>query len=281
MALVKIRELVKEAAAQKRVVVAFNVFNDASIDAVLRAAKQAGAPVILEANEADLTAFGLEELVATARIKAEKARVDAALHLDHGMSVDQVARCIQGGFTSVMIDPSEIPEAERVGKVRTVMDFARPLGVMVESMVGHLKLALELAGEGANVEERTDPEEARRFVEQTRVDVLAVSVGTEHGSFLVGKQAQIDMPQLKKIAARVDVPLVVHGGSAVSDDQLRELRNHHVAKMNVGGAIRKAFRQGLQEAWQENDLCDAQDALERAKQRMAEVALHKLRVLYC
>lgn len=281
MALVKILDLVERAVAEQRVIVAFNVFNDASIDAVLRAARQAGRPVILEANESDLAHVGLEELVATVRIKAERAQVDAALHLDHGMSVELVQRCIRAGFTSVMIDPSEMEESRRVPSVRAVMDLARPLGVLVESMVGHLRLAHELAGEGANFEELTGPEEARRFVEATGVNVLAVSVGTEHGSFVAGKQATIDMPRLQDIAARVDVPLVVHGGSAVSDDQLRALRKHRVVKMNVGGAIRVAFRKGLMEAFQESALLDVQDALQRARDEMCKVALHKLHVLSC
>jgi tagatose 1,6-diphosphate aldolase GatY/KbaY len=281
VALVRILDLVKESAAQKKVIVAFNVFNDASIDAVLRAAKEAGRPVMLEANESDLFHYGIEELAAVARIKAEKAKVDVSLHLDHGMSVDVVAKCIRAGFTSVMIDPSEFEDAQKVPKVRAVMDFARPLGVMVESMVGQLSLAAGLEGGHDAVEERTDPEAAERFVQATGIDVLAVSVGTEHGSFLVGKQAQIDMPRLRQIAARVDIPLVVHGGSAVSDEQLRELRNFHVGKMNVGGAIRVAFRKGMMEAYQESELADVQDALDRAKQKMYEVALHKIRVLGC
>lgn len=281
MALVRILDLVKESVAQKKVIVAFNVFNDASIDAVLKAAKEAGRPVMLEANESDLFHYGIEELAAVARIKAEKAKVDVSLHLDHGMSIDVVAQCIRAGFTSVMIDPSEFEEGQKVAKVREVMDFARPLGVMVESMVGHLRLAAGLEGGHAEIEERTDPEAARRFVEATGCDVLAVSVGTEHGSFLVGKKAQIDMPRLRKIAELVSIPLVVHGGSAVGDEQLRELRNHHVGKMNVGGAIRVAFRKGILEAYQQDEMADVQDALDRAKQKMYEAALAKIRVLGC
>jgi len=281
MALVRILDLVKESVVRRRVVCAFNVFNATAIDAVLGAAREAGTPVILEANEQDLYKVGIEELVALTRIKAERAGVDAALHLDHGMSIEVVAQCIRAGFTSVMIDPSRLAEGEKVARVRQVVDFARPVGVMVESMVGHLSLAAGLEGAAAEIEERTDPDQAARFVEATGVDLLAVSVGTEHGSYIVGKKAEIDMAQLARIAQKVQIPLVVHGGSAVDDDQLRRVREHHVGKMNIGSALRVAYRRGMIEAFQEGDRLDVQDAIDRARQRIQEVVLHKLRVLSC
>ena len=95
------------------------------------------------------------------------------------------------------------------------------------------------------MEELTDPSKVRAFIEETGIDSLAVSVGTEHGSFLVGRKADIDMKLLKEIASRVDVPLVIHGGSAVGDEQLKELRLRGVGKVNVGSAIRAAFKSEL------------------------------------
>jgi ketose-bisphosphate aldolase len=237
----------------------------------------------LGVTEHDLAHYGLEELVKTVQIKAERAGVIAVLHLDHGMSLETVVRCIRAGFSSVMIDPSSLDPEKRIPVVREVMDFARPVDVMVESMVGQLKLALDtIQGEGgSSKEELTDPGEAADFVRETGIDILAVSVGTEHGSAIVGKQEEIDMPRLMAIAAAVPIPLVVHGGSGVSGDQLRELRNYHVGKMNIGGAIRVAYTKAIMKALTENPYMDMNDADAIGEDAICEAAVNKLKILSC
>jgi ketose-bisphosphate aldolase len=282
MAKAAILELLGEMTSRGEVLVSFNLFNNASINGVLRAAKETDRPVILGITEPDLAHYGLEELVETVRIKSERAGVTCALHLDHGMSIAAAARCIRAGFSSVMLDPSDIEAGERVHQVRELMDFARPLDIMVESMVGRLKLALdEITGEGSSVEELTDPDEAARFVRDTGIDLLAVSVGTEHGSAIVGKQAEIDMPRLRAIASKVDIPLVVHGGSGVPEAQLKELRRYHVGKMNIGGAIRVAYTGAVMKALAENPRMDMTGADALGEDAIYKAALEKLRILSC
>ncbi|MDR2020712.1 MAG: class II fructose-bisphosphate aldolase [Treponema sp.] len=282
MAIVAILELLKEMTSRGEALISFNLFNNASIAGILRAAKKVNRPVILGVTEADLARYGLEELVETVRIKSERAGVPSALHLDHGMSLAAAARCIRGGFSSVMLDPSGIEAEKRIPLVRELMDFARPVNVMVESMVGQLKLALdEIKGEGSSVEELTDPDEAVRFVRETGIDLLAVSVGTEHGSAVVGKEAEIDMPRLRAISSKVDIPLVVHGGSGVPEAQLRELRNYHVGKMNIGGAVRVAYTRAVMKALTENPHMDITEADALGEEAVYEAALSKLRILSC
>jgi ketose-bisphosphate aldolase len=282
MASVKIVDVLKEMCSKKEVLVSFNLFNNASINGVLRAAKKVNRPVILGITEKDLAHYGLEELVKTVRIKVERAGVIAALHLDHGMSLETAVRCIRAGFSSVMIDPSNLDPQKRVPVVREVMDFARSTDVMVESMVGQLRLALDtVQGEGSSKEELTDPAESAVFVRETGIDILAVSVGTEHGSAVVGKQAEIDMPRLRAVSEAVPVPLVVHGGSGVSEDQLRELRNYHVGKMNIGGAIRVAYTKAIMKALTENPYMDMNDADAAGEDAICEVAISKLQILSC
>jgi ketose-bisphosphate aldolase len=281
MALVKILDVLKDMTAKQEVLVCCNIFNDISIDGVLNAAKKANRPVMLGVTEPDLYHYGLEELVATVKIKAGRARVDTALHLDHGMSLAMAAKCIRAGFSSVMIDPSNIEQDQRVSTVREIVDFARSVDVMVESMVGQLKLALDLTGESGSREELTDPDEAARFVRDTGMDILAVSVGTEHGSFVAGKQAAIDMARLAAIAGKVDIPLVIHGGSGVPDAQLQEIRRHHVGKMNIGGALRVAYSKAFVEALTRDPLTDARDAEALGRQRITEAIFQKITVLSC
>jgi ketose-bisphosphate aldolase len=278
MALVSSAAIMGNAARSRSVVVAFNVFNNESIDAVIKAAEDARVPVIIALNEPDLHHFGIDEVAATVRIKAERARTEVVLHLDHGMSVGVIARCIKAGFTSVMMDPFQVRDSEKIAVVIQVVEFAHAVGVSVESMVGSLRLALEGEGEGDSVEERTDPLKAGTFSRSTGIDSLAVSVGTEHGSFLMGKRTEIDMQQLKEIARRVDIPLVIHGGSAVRDEQLTELRNYNVGKMNIGSAVRAAYKKTLASALQDG-LMDVRDAAVSARQAMYDVARNKMAML--
>lgn len=271
--------ILREAVAARRVIVAFNVFSAESTAAVIRAAEDSGAPVIVSVNEEDLGHLGAEEIAAIARVKAERARVPVVLHLDHGMSISSVMLCLRAGFTSVMIDPSRFSEREGLATVRTVAMVCHAVGVPVESMVGRLRLAAGLDGEGAHkVEELTDPSKVRAFIEETGIDSLAVSVGTEHGSYLVGRKAEIDMTLLKEIASRVDTPLVIHGGSAVGGEQLKELRQHGVGKVNVGSAIRAAFKSELIKALGE-DMIDIRDASIRGEEAMYAVAREKIGML--
>ena len=267
---------------QNEVIISFNIFNNVSISGVLRAAKEVHRPVILGVTEPDLAHFGLEELVPTFRAKAERAGVPAVLHLDHGMSLDTVVRCICAGFGSVMIDPSNIPIDRRIQVVREVVDFAAPMNVMVESIIGQLKLASEsVAGEGASPEELTDPDAVAEFVANTGIDLLAVSVGTEHGTTYAGKKAEVDMARLKAIAGNVSVPLVVHGGSGVSHEQLRQLRANRVGKMNIGGAIRLAYTEAIITALQQNPRMNMPEVESIGEEAIYRVALQKLKALSC
>ncbi len=271
-------QLLKEAVAARRVIVAINVFSAESAGAVIRAAEDADAPVILSVNPPDLQHVGGDEIAAVVRVKAGRARVPVVLHLDHGMNLKTVVQCLRAGFTSIMIDPSPFSEEQGLAVVRTVVEICHDVGVPVESMVGKLRLAVKAEGEGDFAEELTDPRKAGEFAAGTGIDSLAVSVGTEHGSFLVGRPARIDMALLEKISRKVDVPLVIHGGSAVGDEQLRRLRRYRVGKMNIGSALRVAYRRAMIAALQEERV-DVREASARAEEAMYEVVREKIRVL--
>lgn len=259
-----------------QILIAFNVFNEDSIEAVIRAAEKVNRPVAIEVNEEDLDAFGLDGIVSIAKRKIREAKVPVILHLDHGKSFKLVAKCIQAGFDSVMFDPTDLNEEDKIPEVRSLMKFSKAIDLTVESMVGHLQLALD---EENTDEELTDPIEARKFVSETKIDLLAVSVGTEHGSYVVGKEAAINFEQLKKIQEQVSIPMVVHGGSGVPESQLRLLRTFNVGKMNIGSAIRVAYKQALMDIFSDNPLSDIQEAREFAKEKMYQVALEKLKIL--
>ncbi|NPV53811.1 MAG: class II fructose-bisphosphate aldolase family protein [Firmicutes bacterium] len=271
-------QLLNDAVANNYIVGAFNVFNAESIRAVVKAADAAGVPVIVSVGEPDLNFMGADAVAALTEVEAEKVDIPVGLHLDHGTSLGSVVRCIQAGFSSVMIDASDISEEEGIAVVKQTVNLCHAVGVSVESMVGSLRLATEDedgVGEGGTREELTDPEKAEVFVRRTGIDALAVSVGTEHGSFLVGKSPEIDMVRLAEISRRVDIPLVVHGGSAICDAQLKETREHRVGKINIGSALRVAFRDALVDAFKEPRI-DAREALKRAEDAMRQVVSDRI-----
>ncbi len=270
----EINKMVKK----NEILIAFNVFNEDSIIAVIKAAEEVNRPIAIETNEDDLKFFGIDNIVPIAKRLASKAKVPIILHLDHGMSYATVSKCIKEGFNSVMFDPTNIKEPFKEEEVRTIVKFCKSVGVTVESMVGHLQLALD----EANTDELlTDPDEAKIFVDNTGIDLLAVSVGTEHGSFVLGHESKIDMEQLRKIQEKVSIPLVIHGGSGVSDEQLRELKKYHVGKMNIGSAIRVAYKDAFMDVFTKNPIADINDAREAGIDRMYKAALAKLKILSC
>ncbi|MGA2642147.1 MAG: class II fructose-bisphosphate aldolase [Spirochaetia bacterium] len=270
--------LMKEATASQRVIAAFNIFNAESLNAVVRAAESLDVPVILSVNEPDMKHLGSEEVAALARARAGAAQVPVILHLDHGMSLATVIQCLRAGFTSIMIDASASPAEEGRAMVRSAVDICHCVGVPVESLVGRLRLALAVEGESGSVEELTDPEKAAAFVAATGIDSLAVSIGTEHGGYLLGKRPRLDLARLAEIEERVAVPLVVHGGSALGEEQLRELRRHRVGKLNIGSVIRTEYRNALLAAFQEG-VTDIRDASARGEQIVYEVARRKMEIL--
>jgi ketose-bisphosphate aldolase len=170
-------------------------------------------------------------LAAYIRARAEDSPVPVSLMLDHGRSFEECMRAIHYGFTDVMYDGSKLSFEENVETTRAVVRAAHAVGVPVEAELGHV-------GRGADYEDLdvrrqgyTDPDDAVRFVEQTGVDYLAVAIGTAHG--LYRSEPQLDLELLSEIRARLEVPLVLHGGSGVTEAQFREAISRGISKINV------------------------------------------------
>ncbi|BDG62055.1 class II fructose-bisphosphate aldolase [Caldinitratiruptor microaerophilus] len=222
-------------------VAAFNVYNLESIAAALRAAIATRTPVIVALGERyfpnmrPATARAIVDTLLAQHAREGQAVPPVGLHLDHATSPEHCSEAIRAGFTSVMIDGSHLPYRENVRLTRAVVEEAHAHGVEVEAELGGLA-AGEASHEFATGEEAlTDPDQAREFVAETGVDALAVSVGTVHG--LYRGEPRIDLDRLAAIHARVDVPLVLHGGSGTPAGLLRECVARGVAKVNVNTEI--------------------------------------------
>ncbi len=227
--LVPMLEILQHAKKGGYGVLAPNVFNEDSVRACLEAAVEMDSPMIidvLEENTKDLVTFG--KII---RILAEEVRVPVAINLDHGQNDGACMKAIYGGFTGIMCDRSMLPFEENAREVRKFVELCRPLGVTVEAEFGQIADGFEYAEK--RDEYLTDPEMAKKFVELSGCDCLAVSIGEAHGEYTNG-EPDIDFERLEKIKELVDVPLVFHGGSFSGFDNIAKVCRIGCQKVNMG-----------------------------------------------
>ncbi|NLN14376.1 MAG: class II fructose-1,6-bisphosphate aldolase [Tissierellia bacterium] len=275
--LVTTKELLLDAQKKNYAVGAFNINNMEIIQAIIGAAEELNSPVILQASQGGIKYAGIEYIAALGKAAAQKAKVPVALHLDHGTDFDQIVLCIRNGFTSVMIDGSKYPFEENVAITKKVVEIAHAVGVSVEAELG------KIGGteDDITVDERdatmTDPEEARRFVEETGVDSLAIAIGTAHGVYK--GEPKLDFERLKAIREVVEVPLVLHGSSGVPSESLEKAIALGICKVNIDTDIRAAFARGVKEFVAENpDEIDPRKILGPAREAMKEVIKDKIKI---
>lgn len=251
--LVPLSELLPAAREGGYAVPGFCVWNAETMAAVLAAAQSERAPVILMCGPSEFSLLPPKLLADLARRAAREVDIPVALHLDHGDHLDRCRECLEAGFPSVMIDASARPFAENVALSRQVVEWARPFGATVEGEIGILRRAEGATPEGEQVpfsfpsSGLTDPAEAAAFVEQTGVDALAVAIGNAHG--LYSGLPRFDFERLERIAARVPVPLVLHGGSGTPEADLQRAIRTGICKVNVASELVRAFRETLLRAW--------------------------------
>lgn len=248
--LTHIKELIHDAIARDYAVGAFNVENVETTLAVVRAAVQEKSPVILQVSENTIAYAGLKVITSIVEHVArdEAGAIPVALHLDHGKSFRSVAACVQAGFSSIMIDASDMPVQENVILTKQAVDYAHRKEVWVQGELGVVK-GLE---EAMTLAERepfmTKPEEAKKFVADTGVDTLAVAVGNVHGVVKMrkGSTHTLDLDRLDEIGRGIpNTPLVLHGASGVSAESLKEAIQHGVRVVNMNTELKLAFVDAL------------------------------------
>ena len=226
----------------------FNSINLEMTNAIMDATESLRAPVIMGTAEILLGAASLEEVAAMVRSRAAKSQVPVVLHFDHGLTTEKCYEAIDAGFTSIMYDCSTLAYEENVEKVAQVVRKAHAAGVTVEGELGHVG---DNEGEGKleNPEDYyTDPTVAADFVARTNVDALAVAVGNAHGDYRF--PPKLDFDRISHIAKAVNVPLVLHGGSGLSDNDFREAVKRGIAKINIFTDINKAQLAGMKDGIQ-------------------------------
>jgi fructose-bisphosphate aldolase class II len=278
---------------------AFNVQNLESVKAITEAAMEEKSPAILQITPSVIKYAGLGYITSLVKNAGKEATVPLTMHLDHGEDYETAAKCVDAGFTSVMIDGSFLKFEENVAVTKRVVDYAHKKGASVEAELG------KLAGvEERSVEEKeailTDPNNAVEFVQKTGVDTLAVAIGTSHGAYKFKSAAKLDLERLKIINEKVDVPLVLHGASSVpqwivekatkygatlegakgvAEDQLQQAIKLGIAKINIDTDLRLAFTATVREVLTNSPKeFDPRKILGPAKDAMKEVAKGKMRL---
>lgn len=237
------RQILLDAMRADYAIGAFNISNLEMAQAVVRAAVRKKSPVIIQTSEGALEYGSLSLLSSIMKILANEATVPVIVHLDHGKNIETVRKCIEAGYTSVMIDSSTLPFEENIKKTQEVVEYAHARGVWVEAELGAIigkEGIKDLHGSMTPDSFLTDPKQASEFVTKTKVDSLAVSVGTIHGAFT--GQEYIRFELLEQIQQAVpEIPLVLHGSSGIASEHLKKACESHVSKINVDTELRMAF----------------------------------------
>ncbi|GAA0807297.1 class II fructose-bisphosphate aldolase [Clostridium sp. AF19-22AC] len=237
MPLVTSEQMLLDAQKGGYAVGAFNVENMEMVKAVIAAAEELRAPVMLQTTPSTVKYGTLETYFGIVAAEAEKATVPVCLHLDHGSSFELAVQAIKAGYTSVMIDGSHESFEDNIAVSRKVVDVAKACGIPVEAELG--KVGGKEDDLEAEADTNTDPAEAKEFVERTGVSSLAIAIGTAHG-FYAGTPV-LDKERVSEIKKVVSVPLVLHGASGLSDEDVRECVQRGMCKVNFATELRVAY----------------------------------------
>ncbi|HFK4222734.1 TPA: class II fructose-bisphosphate aldolase [Klebsiella aerogenes] len=229
------KQMVEKAWREQYALLAINCMNLESARAAVRVAEKYRAPIILNLYQGHLAHFPPATAMAVARTLAEEASVPVTLSLDHGKEPVKIRQAFRAGFSGLMIDASAFPLAENIRQTREVTTLAASIGLCVEGELGHLADAPRYDS-ATNADLMTQPEDVAPFIEQTGIDLLAVSVGTAHGMYAPGVTPALDFDRLAQVQRASSVPLALHGGSGTP---------FGVAKINVGAAVFEAGKAAL------------------------------------
>lgn len=267
MPLVNMRDMLQHAYRNGYAVGGFDLVSLDFLESIVSAAEARRAPIILSLAESHFEYYDFELAMAACEAAARRSTVPVAIHLDHGASFDSAVKAINLGCTGVMVDASHEPFAGNVATTRQIVNMAHACGVPVEGELGYV------AGvEGEDAEKHpgeviyTSAEEAEAYVKQTGVDFLAVSIGTVHGR--MQGEPELDFERLHAIDARLQIPLVIHGGTGLSDDQFRQLIANGVSKINYYTALADAAGARMRDNAAADTLCGYTGLVEGIQEAM-------------
>ena len=278
MALYSTTPMLTKAKEEGYGIVAFNVHSFDSIYWVLEGAAKLSSPVILQTTMGTVESLGARNIVEVANAASNHYEIPVGLHLDHCTNYELIKQCIRAGYTSVMIDASMHPFEENVIRTKKVVDLAKSLNVNIEAELGKVGGVEDNIVVDEKDAQKAIPEECATFVEHTGVPTLAPAIGTAHGIYK--GEPEIDFDRIKKIADLVDVPLVLHGGSAVPDKGIRKCVSLGMTKVNVSTELKNAYSQAIADHFKDYpDKLDPRQYLEKAKNAAIDMVISKIRMV--
>ena len=255
---------------------AFNMHNDETAEALVWAAEKANAPIFLQVGRAIIPHMGVTRAFELTRRVAERSNAQYVIHLDHG-SWDEVMTAIKLGFSSVMYDGAHLPFEENIATTRKIVEIAHAFGIQVEAELGKIPDV----GETVDWEDYyTDVEEARRFVAETGIDYLAISVGIVHGVIPGLPMQPINIQRIKDIKAATGIPLVLHGASGLTQQEVQDAKAAGVHKFNADTDLRHAFRKGFESVFAQGDR-QLEEAMAEGRARMVDATIEKMQEYGC
>ncbi|CUO72264.1 class II aldolase [Clostridium perfringens] len=272
MALVKMTELLDAAREKNYAVGSFSIANMEMVKGALKAAEEMHSPMILQIAEVRLTNSPLELIGPLMVSAAKNAKVPVAVHFDHGLTLENIEKALKIGFTSVMIDGSHLSFDENVKITKRVKELADKYGAAIEAEIGQVG-GSEDGSEDIKMKV-TNVEDAKRFVQETKVDALAVAIGNAHGVYKGTPKLRFDV--LENLRENIETPLVLHGGSGITPEDFKECKNKGIRKINIATATFNSVEESVRKLYLDNEKKDyftlqateVQGAYENVKKHM-------------
>ena len=277
MGLVNTIDLMKPAEDHSYALGSFNITNLEFLNGILEAAEQERSPVIISIAEVHFPYVSIEQITPVIKYMSNNSCVPVVLNLDHGLSIETVVRALRCGFSAVMYDASRKTLEQNIEETKLVVNMAHSVGVSVEAELGCVGGAE--GSETRAVARReffTDPAEAESFVAETGIDCLAIAVGNAHG--LYKGEPELDFQLIEEIKRRLDVPLVLHGGSGIPDGDFRRAVQLGIRKINFFTEMSMEAANQVRETIKDPKIYQLQDIMKSVKEAIIEVVRDRLRV---
>ena len=290
--------VLKKAQENGYAVGAFNFSNLEQLKAILNACEEENCDVIVQTSSSAIKYMGLDVICPMVKNLAKDLHIAVCLNLDHGKDFEIVKKCVDAGYTNVMIDASDLPFEQNVELTKKCVEYAHSKGVTVEAELGSLKgVEDEISAKESLF---TKPEDAKKFVEMTGIDSLAVSIGTSHGAYKFEGESKLDIERLQEIQKLVKIPFVLHGASSVSkelkekfrqsggeignangvsSENLVEAIKYGVCKVNVDTDLRIAFTTGIRNALKSPEIFDPRKYLGNGMKEIENEVKNRLKIL--
>ncbi|PIR57663.1 MAG: tagatose-bisphosphate aldolase [Parcubacteria group bacterium CG10_big_fil_rev_8_21_14_0_10_38_31] len=252
-----LKRVLEDARENKRAVGHFNIANLEVLRGIFNATKKLNLPVVIGVSEGERDFIGIKQSVALVKSLREEFDYPIFINADHTYSFERVKEAIDAGFDSVIFDGAKLPMEENIKITKECVDYARSVNpdVLIEAELGYIGQSSKLLDEvpeGVSLDQLTTPEDAKRFVDETGVDLFSPSVGNIHGMLKNVSNPNLNIDRIKEIREAVNVPLVLHGGSGISDDNFKEAVEAGISLIHISTELRVAYKEALEKSLREN-----------------------------